>query len=296
MNSTQLNLETVTPMFLRGSDNNTPELRPPAFKALFRYWWRATQVNTKYKALYDKEGKSFGKTGKKSPLIIRISGSEKLTSKGYQPLPHHTGGWGCANCPNKDKPCKKHYENEAYSPGEQFAIRFTTDSLNALTNYENIAKLGFLLGGVGNRSRRGFGSIRDVNWSFANISQLKNDILLTLDNITRLGQFVIDTAGESIVSRPGFLEYPVIRKIFFGQPTTDLRLLLKNIGQATHDHDDDALGYARKKRLASPIHVRIQKVGTNYLPIVTLMHWNYQGYSRLADLKQQRIFIDAIIS
>ena len=42
MNSTQLNLETVTPMFLHGHDT-VLELRPPPFKALFRYWWRTVQ-------------------------------------------------------------------------------------------------------------------------------------------------------------------------------------------------------------------------------------------------------------
>ena len=192
-----------------------------------------------------------------------------------------------------NKPCRKNYRSEAYCPGEHFTIRLTADNL---TYYESIAKLGFLLGGVGNRSRRGFGSIRDVGWHFANIPDLRDDILHTLDNITGPGQFVINAVGDSIVSRPSFFKYPVIRKIFFGQPTTNLQLLLKNIGQATHDHDDDALGYAYpQKRLASPIHVRIQKVGNDYLPIVTLMRWNYQGYNRLADLKKQRMFIDAII-
>lgn len=42
---TILNLETVTPMFLHGHDNKILELRPPPFKALFRYWWRAVSNN-----------------------------------------------------------------------------------------------------------------------------------------------------------------------------------------------------------------------------------------------------------
>ena len=294
MNTTELKLETVTPMFLRGHNNRTLELRPPPFKALFRYWWRATQTITNFDALCQAEGELFGNTARKSPLQIRIPNPPKrLKTDQYQPLPHHTGGWDCANCVGADEPCRKNYPSEAYCPGEQFTIKFTADNL---TYYESIAKLGFLLGGIGNRSRRGFGSIRDVGWHFANIPDLQNDILHTLDSITGPGQFLINAVGDSIVSRPGFLRYPVIRKIFFGQSTTDLRLLLKNIGQATHNHDDDALGYAYpQKRLASPIHVRIQKLGTDYLPIVTLMRWNYQGYNRLADLKKQRMFIDAII-
>ncbi len=129
MHTTELELETVTPMFLRGHDNRTPELRPPPFKALFRYWWRATRAITNSDDLREKEGEIFGNTGKRSSLQIRIPGSTQLKIGDYQPLPHHTGGWGCANCSNEDKPCRKNYENKAYRPDEQFPIILTADNL-----------------------------------------------------------------------------------------------------------------------------------------------------------------------
>ena len=297
MNTTQLELKTVTPMFLHGHDADLLELRVPPFKALFRYWWRSTRAMTHHTNILKEEGTLFGNTQKRSPLLIRISGSQNLSSPvPYQPLPHHTGGWGCANCPDEDKPCKKHYENKAYRPGEQFTVTLTADNL---TYYESIAKLGFLLGGVGNRSRRGFGSVRDTNWSFTSLCHLQTEILQTLDAVAGSGWFVPNTTNGSIVSHLGFPKYPVIREIFFGQSDKDFQPLLERIGQATHDHGDDALGYApnlkRQERMASPIHIRIQKVGEDYFPIVTQLHWNYPGY-KLRDLKKQQQFIDAIIS
>ena len=294
MNSMDLHLQTVTPMFLHGANSRGGlELRSPPFKALFRYWWRATQSIARADDLRKEEGKRFGKTRQKSPLLIRLSFSEELTDE-YQPLPHHTGS-RCANCSRQNKECKQAYTRNAYCPGQKFTIKLTADNL---TDYQSIAKLGFLLGGVGNRSRRGFGSVRDTSWFFQDVPDLRSEIWGTLNSIAP-GQFADN--GCSIESNIGLLVYPVIHKIYFGHPVSGDNPvpLLTKIGQATHDHYDEhnnALGYARgPKRMASPIHVRIQKVGNGYLPIVTQLHWRYPGYTS-TDRVRQQAFIDQIIS
>ena len=83
-------------------------------------------------------------------------------------------------------------------------------------------------------------------------------------------------------------QYPVIQRIYYGKPTNNVDSLLKKIGQATHIHKDNALG-SIKPRLASPIHVRIQKVGNEYVPIVT------QLYTPSNFRQKQKRFINAII-
>ena len=77
MNTIQLELETVTPMFLHGHDDKIVELRPPPFKALFRYWWRAVQ-DCDTDSLRKKEAKLFGSTDGKAPFSIRIPGATKI--------------------------------------------------------------------------------------------------------------------------------------------------------------------------------------------------------------------------
>ena len=288
----RLELETVTPMFLHGPESQVLELRPPPFKALFRYWWRATRSLANANKLRDQEGALFGNTKKKSPLLIHISGAEKLNQEDYQPLPHHQGGHKCETCQPHEKPCRKGYTNEAYNPDQPFKIRLAAPNLKS---YEKIAELSFLLGGVGNRSRRGFGSIRATSWDFLNIGQLRNRIWQTLNDVAHPGGFVISAAGviEAPLPLGGLPGYPVIHKIFFGQPNPSFESLLKSIGQATHNHDNDALGYAYPgKRLASPIHVRVQKVDNNYFPIVTQLDWSYLA----RDLVKQQAFIDEIIA
>ena len=293
MPTTQLKLETVTPMFLRGADNRTPELRPPAFKALFRYWWRAAQVNTKSGDLRDQEGKRFGNTKRKSPLLIHISGVEELNQKDCQPLPHHQGGWNCSNCPSGEK-CKKGYKNKAYDPGQKFKIRLTAPNLN---DYKKIAELSFLLGGVGNRSRRGFGSICYTDWNFQSVDELEQKVYQTLDGISP-GQFKHNTGKIQTSGSISLPDYPVIRSIYFGVNTSNkVGNLLRKIGQKTHDHSDDALGYVnmrRKQRLASPIHVRIQKVGSKYIPIVTHLHSIYTFWGFVQT--KQKDFIHDILT
>ena len=281
MNSTQLNLEIVTPMFLRGSNNMTPELRPPAFKALFRYWWRAAIVETNIDNLRQRESCLFGSTKGRSPVSIRISSGGALPpSATYTPLPHKPGN----------------FQSQAYSPNGRFSL---TLAAPVLSEYEKIATLGFLLGGIGNRSRRGFGSIRDRDWNFQDVDELKNKVYETLNSISPR-QFNRNRHGIQInTTNPSAnYDYPVILAIYFGTQLWD-RVedagLLHRIGQSMHKHKHNALGSANP-RMASPIHVRIQKVGTQFVPIVTQLHSVFPDTVPKDYEQKQLDFINAIIT
>ena len=113
MASIQLRLETVTPMFLRGYDNETPELRPPAFKALFRYWWRAAVGKIDADNLRAEESRLFGSTQSRSPLSIRIPGAYALSSAERPPLPHNPG-----------------FRSQAYLPNGTFNLKLTALQLD----------------------------------------------------------------------------------------------------------------------------------------------------------------------
>ena len=284
MTKTILELETVTPMFLRGHDNRTLELRPPAFKALFRYWWRTVQ-DCDWKSLSDAEAKLFGSTDGKAPVSIRISGTANLGNpKRYSPLPH-----------------KGSSKMDAYDVGKPFNLCLITKNAVDASSYKKIAKLGFLLGGVGNRSRRGFGSIRETNWKLANVSDLRNEILNTLNDVAKSNQFRISNGIIKSNRRTCYPpEHPVIQQIYFGKRTSDVDDLLKDIGQATHDakqrngYRDYTLGDGRP-RMASPIIVRIQMVGCQYIPIITQLYSIYPRYIPRDISRKQKEFINDII-
>ena len=212
-------------MFLRGSDNRTPELRPPPFKSLFRYWWRTVQ-DCRENSLRRNEADWFGSTDGKAPFSIRIPGTAHLGKPSkVNPLPHKSGAG-----------------IDAFDIGKPFQLYLITKTEADATYYQQIAKLGFLLGGIGARSRRGFGSIRETNWTFSNIPCLQNDILKTLNAVAKVDRFQINEsfringrAVDIIESKPRNHfppEFPVIRRIFFGKLTGNLDYLLEDIGHA----------------------------------------------------------------
>ena len=251
-------------------------------------------MNTKSGVLRDQEGKLFGNTKQKSPLLIHISGMEKLNQKDCQPLPHHKGGRHCPNCLPHEMPCKKGYKNKAYAPDQQFKIRLTAPNLK---DYKRIAELSFLLGGIGNRSRRGFGSIRYKGWNFQTVDDLEKMVYQTLEGISP-GQFKHKTGKIWTNGSISLPNYPMIQSIYFGVKTSNkVSDLLHKIGQKTHDHSDDALGYAKgQRRLASPIYVHIQKIGNKYLPIVTQLWSPYPINRTPQNIRQkQQDFIHDII-
>ena len=283
MEMTPLNLETVTPMFLHGESSKKLELRPPPFKSLMRYWWRTVQ-DCEWKSLQKDEAKLFGSTDGKAPFSIRIPGTTNLTTTQYKPLPHRSDNRG--------------FKTDAYKEGQSFDLYLITKKGSIAATYEQIAKLGFLLGGVGNRSRRGFGSIRETRWHFTNVSNLQKEVLDTLNTVAGTARFRIN--GPIIESKLNhFPNYPVIKYIYLGQPTSDIDTLLRKIGQATHDakksNRDYTLGEGQP-RMASPVIVRIQKVGNQFVPIVTQLYSIYPGRKPNNFMQKQKNFIDAIIT
>lgn len=273
---THLDLETVTPMFLRGSDNRTPELRPPPFKSLFRYWWRTVQ-DCEENSLRNAEADWFGSTDGKAPFSIRIPpGTASLGKpKKFNPLPHKSGAG-----------------IDAFDIGKPFQLHLITKTGADATYYQQIAKLGFLLGGIGARSRRGFGTIREINWTFSDIPSLQDDILKTLNAVAKVERFQIkrdfrinNRIFEIIESKRRSHyppEFPVIQRIFFGKLTGNLDHLLEDIGHATSDakkyNKDDTLG-GGVPRMASPVIVRVQIVNSQYIPIVTQLYSPYPSYT-----------------
>ncbi len=69
-------LEVITPLFMAGASQKKDELRPPSFRGLLRYWYRAL-VGGVYGGnmalLREREARVFGTTERGSPVSVRIS-------------------------------------------------------------------------------------------------------------------------------------------------------------------------------------------------------------------------------
>lgn len=177
MDQKEITLEVVTPMFISGPDTTRSELRAPAIKGLLRWWWRALNGDLTIKELKAKEELIYGSTKRKSSFSINIetndSVEEKLdnlpsgkkievTSRGktfYISIIDYLA-FGIAEYVKRQK-CNV-YKRPYITSGSKFKLllRFYNDEhkeevLNAVT-----ALISY--GGLGSKSRNGFGSIHAI--------------------------------------------------------------------------------------------------------------------------------------
>lgn len=282
MYSVSFELETITPLFMAGADGKTPELRPPSFKGMMRFWWRAMRAENNIKTLAKDEAKIFGGTGKgegKSKISIRIS-YNKLNIKSYSPLPHKNTQFSIPAIDTQKFRCILNGEES-----------YRKEVLTAL-------KLSLLLGGFGKRSRRGFGSISYK--SFNNFEELIDEIKET--NIITNNSMSIDKNKSNdsriVLSRNINLkepQYPRIHEVYLGKNSlSSANSILKKIGQASHDYNDPALGTINPHRMASPIIATVVKINQAYCPIITKLTSHFPA-SLNYNINKQDDFIDGVL-
>lgn len=248
--------ETITPMFLSGADGTTPELRPPSIKGAMRFWWRAMNGHLDLKTLKEREGEIFGGTDEKSgrsKIVVFYPSITKQQDIKISTTPHHRNGY-CSenklNCNYRNGKCMKSIQREAKL--YDFEIKFSYDeNIINESDFIKLVKVTFLLGGIGKRSRRGFGSVR---------------VKSHFDNLQSYQTFI-----NTISIHSSIIDYPFIKNIDIGKKYNSFQELLIKIGESSHNFSHSSLGYAsRQGRLSSPIYLSVIQVGTSdFYPIIT---------------------------
>jgi len=155
-------LETVTPLFLGGADSE-PELRPPSFRGMMRYWWRALVGGTlgiKEMELKEKEKEVWGDSQSGSPIVVNIKQPQKLSPpKLWLDYPKRNI--------NSDYFFWSVQRRKYIPPRQSFNLQLWIrpgSSGSFETLWQTYASLWLLvqLGGIGSRSRRAAGSLRFV--------------------------------------------------------------------------------------------------------------------------------------
>ena len=274
--SMYLELETVTPLFMYGADQNHPEIRAASIKGVMRWWWRAAVAEENIKKLITEETEIFGSTDKKSSFFLSIDIIKKFNPIKYRLLPYGT----------------KKFAPPSIPPGYKFGVEIQSDS--ELKSVCNIFELAILLGGFGKRSRRGSGSVTLNDWNFKNIDDIFKIITILLNYFK--DEFCSD--GSSIVRKRnidgGATPYPFITRITIGKPTYSAEDLRVKIGEASHNHSNPSLGNG-VPRMASPVYVSIVKISDKYAPVITELNSAFPpGYQR-ADLRKQMDFVKEVL-
>ncbi len=197
MHTITFTCETITPMFLSGADQSVPELRPPSIKGALRFWWRAMNghlVEKKkdknnndywdYSKLKEQETVIFGGTesAQRSKVIIRTS--QGTLSNSFNKLPsidkkYNIGGGNILNylAFGTQETSDKSFLRAYFQISKQFQItlRFpeniTSDIIKSFYLFSEY-------GGLGSKSRNGFGSfqLKDCNLNCVDLKLFNNDM------------------------------------------------------------------------------------------------------------------------
>ncbi len=182
MKTLTITLKTVTPLFLGGAEpDKTAELRVPSIKGAMRFWYRAMDPDYKLN-----EPKIFGSTDSgQSKFSVRIVSQTiipgncgaknwntrtKISYLGYGPI-------------NRGETTRPYIES-----GSEFTMKIAfkpkTEDDERLAIEKSLWAL-LMFGGLGSRSRKGFGSlvvtkIQDAifkfPWQFNNLNEFKTSI------------------------------------------------------------------------------------------------------------------------
>ena len=174
MQTLEAEYEIITPMFIGGADiHQAPEIRPPAIKGMLRFWWRALQwgqcltANNQDKKealaeLQRQEAELFGAAAQENAygqgkISLRIKNADQLIKTNVIDI--------------KQKPClayllgqglydfNKGVLRQSVSQNHKFTVILKLpDNLNTDSIIDALLIFG-LLGGLGSRSRKGWGSV-----------------------------------------------------------------------------------------------------------------------------------------
>ena len=259
-----IDFSLITPCFAKAFDS--PEMRTASLKGILRYWWRATNYTKDVRDLFDQEAEIFGGAGdtnaKKSSFSMILNPISEPKIGKAQLVPH----------PN---PTDKKYQNSRCIYEGSFTltiikIREVNFEYNHLVSY-------MILGSVGQRARRGMGSLQidsvssddgfTMPWDLDDFKKLMEGLNVN----TETDNNHLEVTGKPIPKRP------VVKRIYLSAPKRDPNPMLEIIAHAKKSYpnrssyNDREIGGIGPK-FASPIWIRLLRKDSKYKALLTVLH------------------------
>jgi CRISPR-associated protein Cmr1 len=190
MKTLEATYRIVTPMFIGDGDaeQKATDLRPPSIKGALRFWWRALNWKTylqqadgnmaeALRQLHEQEGKLFGlaareeknrQLGGQGCFLLQVTQQPKLNPKDTSWPENNTGsgylGFGLMKSGSAEKGNEQPHREALLEKSQRsqfsLSLSFKPNTPQADINHlEETLKVWGLLGGLGGRARRGFGSV-----------------------------------------------------------------------------------------------------------------------------------------
>lgn len=313
MKYVELELEVITPMFSFGDNKELSEFRITELKSLMRNTFRQIYCFNKPEDMKKKEEILFGSTKNKSPISFKLN--SPIVGNGKRDmLPHRETKDEREMLPYRKT---KNKESKTNCISESTIIKNLYMIVNNNSNIElyiNLLIQSSILGGIGKRSRKGFGAFKinsisgideKYNYLFKKspVDVLKeceiylkdNDLYKVRKNRYRNNKIEKLIFDDSIYKK-NKLNFPYIKNINFIKisKNRDYTNLIKLVSQLTHNRLDDKVikednkiiidpnilgncksGNRKINRFASPICVSFWENNIDKYMIVKELNYDY---------------------
>ena len=225
----------VTPLFMSGADQDLAELRPPSIKGIIRFWWRAlaySRFNGDLHLLAEREAELFGSTDRVASIMIRVSTHPKSTVTQKNTVHHDFRsvagarylGYGLMDAFDGVNTQAGKLQRPCINQNQQFTVTFMSKN-DMPEEFINAVKLTGLLGGLGSRSRKGYGSLT--------LLKLSNELDWVTPNSKKTYKFALDNllnGISTITEEPSFSAFSQLTRIDYLLQSNDPIQLLNLFG------------------------------------------------------------------
>ena len=213
IDSVEFDVEVVMPMFLGGANNTDAELRVPSIKGMLRFWWRATCGIESLEKMKKKEAEIFGSTDQKAAFLLHIANTsnvnylldlkergERFTVHGHKVSIIDYLSYG-THKPERGR--GNVYQRHHITPGSLFLLKF--QFYNDELKDEILRAFYFFIacGGLGSRSRNGFGSLQINNNKMPAYDKLPLSSFSAFSTKAKLFKFVQKKTWHEALSKIG---------------------------------------------------------------------------------------------
>lgn len=296
MEVVEVRLKVLTPMFSFG-DQSKAEFRITELKALMRSTFRELYYFKDLEDMKSKEGYLFGDMGRKSPIAFRIRNIQAGDKEKCYLLPHRTEEMkrGRISCLIESK---------------MVTFSMLINSKENLDFYIELLIFSSILGSMGKRSRKGFGSFKVEEIKINGINKyealLNQDLMKYWEKLQKDKEFKIrnatvkpSTKGKISINFNKYnkdMNFPYLDKIIFlSSEEFDYDYLLNKISDLTHKRlykefiedknnsiDKRILGNfiggnndKKLDRFASPIYITFSEYNNKNYLVIKELNYNY---------------------
>jgi len=294
MRTLEAKFKIVTPMFISGADQTEAELRVPSIKGMLRFWWRAVNYIKDNKELLEKESQIFGSSNDKigqSKVQIQLIDAKtkdkkdkKIASKWKVSDWKSYVGYGLSEDLREKDGKKGDKKNELHRSYLEESVEFTIQCISktesALNELVPAIKMFGLLGGLGSRSRKGWGSVAISDFKYDNSNSWK--VPQTREEYIHELKSIIE--GIQVEEQPVYSAFSKKTEIRVGKSYPTYEGAFKEIATKYKDYikglkdkkNREDFGLPRKEiseeRRASPVMLHIHQAGNEFFWVCVFMN------------------------